>query len=906
MPLAIGSRLGHYDVTALIGEGGMGQVYQATDTQLNRQVALKILPEAFATDPDRLARFQREAQVLASLNHPGIAAIYGIEEAEGTRALVLELVEGPTLADRIARGPIPLDEALPIAKQIAEALEAAHEQGVIHRDLKPANVKVKDDGTVKVLDFGLAKAFQPDASDPSLSQSPTISLTAAATQMGMVIGTAAYMAPEQAKGKPIDKRADVWAFGAVLYEMLAGKKPFTGDDVSETLARVIDREPDWDALPVDVPPVLGSFLRRCLTKNPKQRVHDIADLRLAMEGAFETTASALAGPSAVPQPRLWQRPAWAGLIALAVAALSSLTVWTVTRPAPQPQPLARFTIPLADESRLPRNPGPALALSPDGQRLVYAGVHEDSQQLYVRSLDQVTAVPLRGTDGAQNVFWSPDGEWVGFQADGLLKRVALAGGAPETLCEAAGLPSGASWGLDNTIVFGNGRGSPLMRVSASGGVPEPLTSLNTDKDETAHLWPQLLSGGSAVLFTVLRGDTSEGNRVAVQSLDAEGHRELLVGTSTRYVPTGHLVFAREGTLWMAPFALGTLEVTGPESPVLEDVRITGGGIGQFSIAGNGSLVYAPRGNILSGDLQSFSQTSNLVWLTRDGTEPTGLPPDAYVNARLSPDAEHVSLMIDGLDNVDVWVSEVDRNTLTRVTTHPASDFMGVWTTDGEEIVFNSTREGGRSLFVRAADGTGAVERLLTIEDATSLGLWGGPIDAERLVFTYTNSSGVHLASITLDGQSSLQPVLDSEENQSLARVSPDGQWIAYQSDETGDREIYVQRFPSGGQRRRVSTAGGVKALWSPDGKAIFYARGNALMIVPVEMEPTFTTGTPSVLFQTDTSLEPGNQGLQDIHPDGRRFLALIPEASAEELVAQSHLVFVQNWFQELTERVPVP
>ena len=364
MALAVGSRLGHYDVTALIGEGGMGRVYQATDTKLKRQVALKILPEAFSADPERLARFQREAEVLASLNHPNIAAIHGLEKEGDTRALVLELVEGPTLADRIKQGPIPLDETLPIAKQIAEALEAAHEAGVIHRDLKPANIKVRDDGTVKVLDFGLAKAFQPDASDPNLSQSPTISLTAAATQMGMVLGTAAYMAPEQAKGKVIDKRADVWAFGVVLFEMLTGARPFAGDDVSETLARVIDREPDWAALPSDVPPVLVNFLRRCLQKNPKKRIRDIGDVSLAMEGAFETTVDAPSNATVGPQLQLWQKPLVGTLIVIVVSALSSLAVWVLTRPSPQP--VVRFSIPLEDESRLPSFYGSELALSPDG------------------------------------------------------------------------------------------------------------------------------------------------------------------------------------------------------------------------------------------------------------------------------------------------------------------------------------------------------------------------------------------------------------------------------------------------------------------------------------------------------------------------------------------------------------
>ena len=398
MPLNAGDRLGPYEITGELGAGGMGIVLRARDTKLDRDVALKVLPEAFKSDPDRLARFEREAKLLASLNHPNIGSIYGIEESQGTRALVLELVEGPTLADRIKHGPIPLDEALPVAKQIAEALEAAHERGVIHRDLKPANIKVREDGTVKVLDFGLAKAFQPDASDPGLSASPTISLTAAATQMGMAIGTAAYMAPEQASGKVVDKRADVWAFGVVLYEMLTATRPFVGDDVSKTLARVIDRDPDWGALPNDMSPVLGSFLRRCLVKNPKQRLHDVADIRLAMEGAFETTVAAPSEPPNAPRPQVWQRPVPAAVAALAIAAIAGLSGWDLVRPAPAPPgPVTRFPLILPAGDAIDYTDG--MALSPDGTTLVYAGRRDGVQQLFVRTRDQMTSNRFRAPRG---------------------------------------------------------------------------------------------------------------------------------------------------------------------------------------------------------------------------------------------------------------------------------------------------------------------------------------------------------------------------------------------------------------------------------------------------------------------------------------------------------------------------
>ena len=520
MPLNVGDRLGPYEITGELGAGGMGIVLRARDTKVDRDVALKVLPEAFTQDPDRLARFEREAKVLASLNHPNIGSIYVLEEAEGGkfRALVLELVEGPTLADRIKRGPIPLDEALPIAKQIAEALEAAHEQGVIHRGLKPANIKVREDGTVKVLDFGLAKAFQPDASDPNMSQSPTISLTAAATQRGMVLGTAAYMAPEQAKGKPIDKRADIWAFGAVLFEMLTGQKPFVGDDVSKTLARVIDREPDWSALPKNVPPVLGTFLRGCLEKNPKQRVHDVADVRLAMEGAFEPAVTAVSEPTASLTLRVWQRPSGIAATALMTLALGALAVWGLR--VPDVPSVTRFTVQLP--SALVPGPGPPLALSRDGGRLVYA---IGSGQLYSRSLDQLEATAIPGTDGARVPFFSPDGQWVGFADNQALEKVSLAGGPPFTLCPVPAVPGGATWGQDETIVFTDQSRSGLMVVSAAGGEPTPLTTVNSENGEMDHLWPDMTPDGRAVLFTVWSGSV-ETAQIAVVSL-ATGEQTTL-------------------------------------------------------------------------------------------------------------------------------------------------------------------------------------------------------------------------------------------------------------------------------------------------------------------------------------------------------------------------------------------
>ena len=494
MALQVGSRLGHYDVTALIGEGGMGQVYRATDTQLGRDVALKILPDAFAADPDRLARFQREAQVLASLNHPGIAAIYGIEKSDDTQALVLELVEGPTLADRIAKGPIPLDEALPIAKQIAEALEAAHEAGVIHRDLKPANIKVREDGTVKVLDFGLAKALDTTPQgDPS--QSPT--LTAAATQMGVILGTAAYMSPEQARGKPVDRRADIWAFGCVLFEMLTGHRAFQGEDISLTLADVMRADPAWKGLPEGLSPSLATYLRRCFEKDPRQRVRDIGDVRLALEGGFAASSWTGEGTPATgsePKSLIWQRVVPIVGTGIASAIVAGLAITTLTRDGPRP--VVRFVEDLG--GRLDQASGPLLSLSPDGTKLAYAVDGSEGPRLYVRAFDQRAAIAIEGTKGATNLFWSPDGEWVGFQNENALYKVSLAGGSPQILAEFSLLAGGASWGADDNVVYGSTTG--LRRVSADGGTPEQVTTTSSDQGELGHLWPQILPGGDAVLF----------------------------------------------------------------------------------------------------------------------------------------------------------------------------------------------------------------------------------------------------------------------------------------------------------------------------------------------------------------------------------------------------------------------
>ena len=790
MPLSPGTRLGHYDVTALLGEGGMGQVWQATDTQLNRQVALKILPDAFAADPDLLARFQREAQILASLNHPNIAAIYGIEEAEGTRALVLELVEGPTLADWIAKGPIPLDEALPIAKQIAEALEAAHEAGVIHRDLKPANIKVREDGTVKVLDFGLAKALDPSP-DADPSQSPT--LTAAATQMGVIMGTAAYISPEQAKGKTADRRSDVWAFGAVLYEMLAGRRAFRGEAVSETLASVFRDDPDWAALPRDLPAGVGQAVRVCLRKDPKQRVRDIGAIRLAMDGVFETAGGVPTELVADASRRVWQRPFPALVGALAIAGVASLAVWGVMRPdAPTPRVPVRFTIhEAATEPLQIAYRHIDVAIAPDGHRVAYlTGVGSDlfgTKQLLLRSLGDFSPTTL-AAGSLYNPFFSPDGEWVGFYdlQERELRRVSVIGGSSLAICDLDSPLRGASWGEDDTIVFATTSG--LWRVNATGGVPEPLATAELAESAQGYGWPQILPGGHAVLFTVVT-DPVDDSQLAVLSLDSGEQRVVLRGGfDGRYAATGHLVYGVEGSVRAVLFDLDRLEVDGVPISVVEGVVTKESGAADFSLSDNGSLVYVPGGRLQP-------QARTLVWVDRNGREETlRAPPAPYQSPRISPDGRYIAVELNAPENRDVIVYDLDRDMPLLLTPDPGADAWPIWTRDGRRVVFASNREGTFDVFSKAADGTGPADRVTTSE---ALYQWpeSWSSDGRTLVVGHNPGPGVRfdIHVITLGEGTRTEPLIQTRFLEVNSQVSPDGRWIAYQSNLSGQYEVYVAR-----------------------------------------------------------------------------------------------------------------
>ena len=900
MPLQPGNILGAYEVTAKIGQGGMGEVYQARDTKLDRDVALKVLPEAFTADPDRLARFEREAKVLASLNHPNIGSIYGLEEAEGVKALVLELIEGPTLADRIKQGPIPIDEALPIARQIAEALEAAHEQGVIHRDLKPANVKVKDDGTVKVLDFGLAKAFQPDAGDPSASASPTISLTAAATQMGMVIGTAAYMAPEQAKGLTVDKRADIWAYGAVLFEMLTGRKLFDAGDVSEMLASVLVKDPDISSIGNHVPVHIRSVVRRCLVKDPKERLRDIGDVRLAMSGVFETPVGVPPTASRRAQPlRFWQRPAAVAGIAMATAAVGAVAMWVLT---PEPErAVSRYVVSTsADAPFTGGSPNHDLAISPDGRRVVYVAESATGRNLFVRPIDNLEGlVNLGGLSGSDSPFFSPDGAWVGYATftDTTWKKVSVLGGPPVTLWEAPWAPRGASWGPDDTIVFAQQEpGTGLFRGPAAGGDPEVLTTPDEAQGEIAHWWPEFLPGGRAVLFTVVKGNRDQDREIAVLDLD-NGEQRVLVpgGSNPRYASTGHIVYGAAGTLRAVPFDLDRLAVTGDPVPVVDNVAMKGTGAVGFALSSTGSLVYAVGGG-------GATELRSLVWVDREGNEEiSDADPRDYAEFDLSPDGGRVALRTRRPEGSDVWVYDFSRRTSTPLTFAQETELFPLWTPDGNRVAFGTTTG---PMSWKSADGTGDVE---PFGEAVSRFPQAFTPDGRIVVFEQQGDGrDIGMLSLADDGTATM--LLESEANERDAALSPDGRWLAYVSDESGRDEIYVRPFPDvHAGRWPISTDGGRWPVWNLAANELFYRGPTGVMAQTFEAESTFAPQELSELIEWDFPAG-GNNRRMAVSPDGDRFLLLkagaAPTTGADAGLPQ--VIVVENWDQELLARVPIP
>ena len=921
MTLLSGARLGPYEIVAPLGAGGMGEVYRARDTRLKREVALKILPESFAADPDRLARFQREAEVLASLNHPNIAHIHGLEESGSVHALVMELVEGEDLAQRIARGPIPLDEALPMAKQIAEALEAAHEQGIIHRDLKPANIKITPDGVVKVLDFGLAKLTEAAASGArgaDVTISPTITSPAMMTGIGVLLGTAAYMSPEQAKGREADKRSDIWGFGCVLYEMLTGTRPFDGEDVSDTLANVLKIDPDWSALPSEIPPAIRTLLQSCLTKDRRRRVADISTALFVLE-----KGASLAPPagtvSAAPLPR---RPLWRRVVTPVAAALVTSTVvgagvWFVMRaPEPVPPRVSRLAIAFSGPTALTINGADRdLAMTPDGSRLIYVG--NRGTQLFMRALDAIEPVAVF-TGTPRGLFVSPDGQWIGFVDNGsVLKKVAVTGGTAVTLTTLDGFPLGATWGPDDTVIFATNNGtSGLQRISAAGGPTTVLTRPDHARGELDHLWPELLPGGRAVLFTIMAVTGGlDASQVAVLNLQTGTWKVLLRGGShAHYVPSGfgsptpadreggYLVYGSAGTLRAVAFDLTRGETRGTPVPVVPEVVTTPFGALDAVVAADGTLAYVSR----SGET-GVSAPRTLVWVDRQGREtPIPAPPRGYMYPRLSPDGTRVAVFAAD-QQLDLWLWNLARATLTRLTFEPGLDLLPVWTPDGRRLLFASDRAGGQfNLFVQAADGTGSATRVA--ESTNQQTPTGMTADGTRVVFdelTPTRQRDLRL--LTLTPTPHVEPLLETPFDERGGMVSPDGHWLAYESNSSGRLEIYVRPFPNVGDGQwQVSNAGGVQPLWAPTGRELFYrAPDGALLTVPVDPRgTTWSAGTATTLVAGRYYTSTFAPRQYDVSPDGQRFLMIKEGGGSDQTAAPPQIIVVQHWTEELKRLVP--
>jgi serine/threonine-protein kinase len=886
----------------------MGQVFRARDTRLDRDVAIKILPEAFAQDADRLARFQREARTLASLNHPNIAAIYGLEEGDGMTALVMELVEGEDLSQRIARGAISLDEVLPIAKQIVDGLEAAHEQGIVHRDLKPANIKLRADGTVKVLDFGLAKAPDPTGgSSTNATGSPTITTPAPLTSAGAILGTTAYMSPEQARGKAVDNRSDIWAFGCVLFELLTGTRAFCGEVDNDTMAAIISREPDWTRLPPAVPAAIRRLLRRCLEKDRRRRLSSAADARLDIDDAL-TPHAANANLETVASRA--NRRAWLSAVTIGFVVVLTTAIVLLMR-APwrnvTPPPAMRLDVALGAEVSLANSGyGSAVILSPDGTVVVFVARKgaSGSRQLYVRRLNQLQATALSGTDGAESPFFSPDGQWIAFFAGGKLKTISVTGGAAVTVCDAPN-GRGGGWSEDGTIVLSPNSGSSvsLQRVSSAGGRPEPLTSLA--EGEASQRWPQVLPGGEAVLFTSSASpvDFDDAN-VVVQPLPS-GARKVVHhgGYYARYVPSGHLVYVQNGTLFAAPFDLGRLEETGHPVPVLEGVtsNATSGGA-EFDVSMTGTLVYLPGQSADAVPLQ---------WMDGEGkTTPLQTRPGAWYNPQFAPDGRRLAInIVDGQN--DVWVYEWARDTLTRLTFDAADDRRPLWTPDGRRIVFASARadRATLNLYWRRADGTGDEQRLTESMNQQQPASWhpSGKFLAFEQQGPQTNAD-LMILPMEGDDASGWTPgkptvFLNTPFTEHDPTFSPDGRWLAYSSNDTGRQEVYVRPFPGPGGKWQISTEGGAGPTWSRTKQELFYGTLNGqIMVAPFRVEgDSFLTEKPQPWSVGHFAWWGPNRGF-DLHPDGERF-ALAPAARTPE-AKPDHLTFVFNFFDELRGVAP--
>ena len=894
----IGTTLAHYRITAAIGAGGMGEVYRATDTKLNREVAIKVLPVEVAADPGRLARFRREAQLLASLNHPGVAAIYGLEEADGRPFLVLELVEGEDLAERLKRGRLPVAEALDIAKQVAVALEAAHEKAIVHRDLKPANVKLTPEGKVKVLDFGLAKAYAGDTgggSSADLSKSPTLAQTG--TEAGLILGTASYMSPEQARGRRLDKRTDIWAFGALVFELLTGSRAFAGETVTDVLAAVVQNEPPWERLPAEVPAGVRRLLRRCLRKNADERLHDIADARLEIDEALRPPGDRSDDGSTPGRPAtragLPRRLVLVALLAAAgLAGVAIGAAWFRRAVPVEAEPVRRLSITglgwsdveVIDVTLMQS----LMALSPDGSRLVYSAVRDGTRRLYLRELDAFDAQPIKGTENGFGPFLSPDGASLAFAADGRLKKLSLAGGLPQAFGYAPGFRGGA-WRADGTVFFTPLEFTGLWKASVAGGDSESLGEPDSASGELVRCLPKLLPGGRSLLYTAFLG--GKAARVGLYDT-ATGRSRILLedANNAHYLGSGHLVFGRGNEIWAAAFDLARAEVVGSAQRMVEGVWAGGFFFATlFTASENGVLAYAPAG-VESGG-------RSLVWVDREGREtPITREQRAYAAPRLSPDGKSILVRV-AEDATDIWTYEIERGALTRLTSEGYEDGH-LWTADGKEFIYASNKSGVQALYRQPVAGKGEAVRLgqggrTQFPETLSK-------DGKTIVVTEMNpKTGLDLFLIPLDADAQPVPLLVTDSSEYSADLSPDGKWFVYISRASGRPEIGVRSVAGGGDESRVSLNGGTEPRWSRDGREIFFRESQKMMVAEVRTEPALAISKPRALFEGLYEVMDGPINY-DVTPDGRRFLMVKMERSE----APTELRVVTGWDRELRKALP--
>jgi hypothetical protein len=890
-----GRRIGVYHLQERIGAGGMGEVYRARDTRLGRDVAIKILPRGFTANRERVNRFEREARLLAALNHPNIATIHGFEESEGIQALVMELVEGDTLAERIAGQPIKLEAALAIARQTADALEAAHDKGIVHRDLKPANVKITPEGFVKVLDFGLAKATGLPADSANL---PT---TTGGTVEGAIVGTAAYMSPEQARGQAVDTRTDIWAFGCVLFEMLTGRAAFPGTTLSDTIAKILEREPDWDRLPAATPPAVTRLLRRCLQKDPKRRLRDIGDARFDLEDAVTGPAPVQSGPQRLGG--VTRREAIGTLVGATLSAAAAGGVAIRRYRGAVPRNLTQFAITAPDNGVFVPSFNRRIAISPDGSHIAFnCGLGgAAAEAFFLRSLAELESKRVKDVLSGGAPFFAPDGRSVGFMvntAPFAIRRLALSGGAAITICSHDGL-AGAAWADDDTIYFVNTNPGGLMRVPAAGGQPQEVAKIDFSGGERQHKFPYALPGGKAVLFTVTTADipTFDEARIVAFTPSTRQRKTLVQGgTHPRYSPSGHLLYAHDGKILAVAFDPERLEVDGQPFTVLEGVQMSRNtGVANYDVSASGDLAYIP--GICDGG------TRTLVWVDRDGkAEPVPIPPRSYLHPRLSPDDRRLAIEVEGPSH-DLYVHDFERGVLANITTDGVSHWP-VWSPDGSELGYRSGPMGHFTLWRIPADRSQAPQKVSATGVSQNAESWSP--DGRTIVYT-AQAPGVppSIMVARLDG-SEAEPLSSGKGPQGSPKFSPDGQWVAYCSNESGRPQVYAQAFPGSGPKIQISSDGGTDPVWKRAGGELYYRNGDSMMVVDVSTAATFTASRPRELWKgryshgmSSSCGPPGaTSSNYDVTADGRRFLTIKDED--QDKASSREIVVVRGWADEVS------